>query len=752
MDTRKNESTTKIISKKITAVGIVQGIGFRPLVYHIAKKYGVFGTVRNLGGQAEIIVQSTIDNIEGFLQELKIKNNRDYEIIKIKIEDINTKEFDDFRIISSGSSGETALIPPDLPTCPRCEKELYTKSDRRYKNPFISCMTCGPRYTIIEKLPYDRDNTTMKDFGMCHGCLGEYTSPESRRFHAQTISCNDCGPYLILDGLRDEAAFEEAVKIIKKGGIIAVKGIGGYHFACSPFIEETVVNLRKLKGREEKPFAVMFRSMDSIKEYCAFSEEERVLLESKARPIVLLPVTDKKMAPSTNKGSLYCGAFLPYTPVQIMLTDRCGPLIMTSANISNRPIIKDDKEMLNLKSPYLDGVLYNTRRILRSVDDSVVKMIDKHVPQIMRRSRGYVPYPIFLPDIYGDKQIFSAGSDLKAAFCLYKRGNAVLSQYFGDLEEKTVLDQYIHSVKDLLELLRVTPDMAVCDMHPNYFSSRFAESLKIPVIYVQHHHAHIASVMAEHNLREKVIGVAFDGTGYGTDGSIWGGEFLICDGPNFSRAAHLSSTPLLGGDQSVRDARKTAACFLLNTGLESYIKDERSAIIKAALKSNINTVISSSMGRLFDAVAAILDVGNENTYEGECAINLEKAAVLALGNNMEPAGLSFQVIQKDDTVIIDAEALLKEICTLKEKRDTGAIALGFHYAVADAVLKVCEIIRGREGINTVALSGGVFQNKVLIERVLNILREKAFQVYYNTVVPPNDGGISLGQTFIGLTR
>lgn len=749
MDNGKNE---KIVTKKITVVGIVQGIGFRPLVYHIAQKYGVFGTVRNLGGQAEIIIQSTEENIEDFLQELKINNNKDYEIVKMHIEDINEKEFEGFQIISSGSNNEIAVIPPDLPTCPRCRQELYTESDRRFKNPFISCMVCGPRYTIFEKLPYDRNNTTMKDFEMCPDCLNEYISPGSRRFHAQTISCNDCGPYLILDNLRDEEAFEKAVRIIKEGGIIAVKGIGGYHFACSPFIEETVENLRKLKGREEKPFAVMFDSLDSVKEYCILSEEEKILLESKARPIVLLPAGSKKMAPSTNKGSLYCGAFLPYTPLQIMLTNRCGPLVMTSGNISNRPIIKDDHEMLNLKSPYLNGVLYNTRRINRSVDDSVVKMIDRNMPQMIRRSRGYVPYPIFLPDIYGDKQIFAAGSDLKAAFCLYKRGNAVVSQYFGDLEEKAVLDQYTHSVEDLSDLLRITPDAAVCDMHPNYFSSRLANSLEIPVIYVQHHHAHIASVMAEHNLREKVIGVAFDGTGYGTDGNIWGGEFLICDGSEFRRTAHLSYTPLLGGDQSIRDARKTATCFLINAGLEDYIRDERSPIIKAAIKNNINTVLSSSMGRLFDAVASIIGIGDENTYEGECAINLEKAAVLALRNHLEPIKLSFDIIEKDDMINIDTENLLKEICRVKEDSDGGALALGFHCALSDAVLKVCEIIRERENINTVALSGGVFQNTILIERVLSILREKDFKVYINKAVPPNDGGISLGQAFIGLMR
>jgi len=587
---------------------------------------------------------------------------------------------------------------------------------------------------------------------MCPDCLNEYASPETRRFHAQTISCNDCGPYLILDDVNDEEALKAAVNIIKTGGILAVKGIGGYHFACSPFIEETVINLRKLKGREEKPFAVMFESIDSIKEYCTFSETERKLLESKARPIVLLPVTDKKMADSTGRGSLYCGAFLPYTPVQIMLLNRCGPLIMTSANISNRPIIKDDQEMLEVKSPYLNGVLYNKRRILRSVDDSVAKVIDKNVPQMIRRSRGYVPYPIFLPDIYGDKQVFAAGSDLKAAFCLYKRGNAIVSQYFGDLEEKTILDQYRSAVGDLSRLTKIVPDIAVCDMHPNYFSSRYASTLGIPILQVQHHHAHIASVMAEHELREKVIGVAFDGTGYGTDGNIWGGEFLVCAGAEFTRVAHLCYTPLIGGDNSMRDTKKTATCFLINAGLETYIKDERSTMIRAALNNNINTVLSSSMGRLFDAVASILGIGNENSYEGECAINLEKVAILALRNKIKPIKLSFLVTEKDHTINIETESVLKEICRLKNDRNIGALALGFHYAVSGIILKVCEMIRLRQNINIVALSGGVFQNTLLMEHVLTKLRESNFKVYYNICVPPNDGCISLGQTYIGLMR
>ncbi len=392
MDKRKS----KIITKKITVLGIVQGVGFRPFVYNIAKKHGILGTVRNIGGLVEIVVQSSEEKYNDFLQDLKTAPPLGSEIVNIEIEDIKEREFEEFRIIESRDDEEISIIPPDLPVCESCERELFTDTDRRFLNPFISCMSCGARYTIIEELPYDRHNTTMRDFDMCPSCRKEYTSPKNRRFHAQTISCNDCGPYLIFNDstsgneLTEKDAFFAAASIIESGGIIAVKGIGGYHFACSPFKEDTVLKLRELKGREEKPFAIMFESVSSVRKYCIVSDKEEELLKSKARPIVLLYLKNDSMAHSAIKGSIYCGAFLPYTPLQILLAKRCGPLIMTSANISNTPIIKDDYKILSLKSPLLNGVLYNKRRIVRSVDDSVAKVVDSN-PQLIRRSRGYVP-------------------------------------------------------------------------------------------------------------------------------------------------------------------------------------------------------------------------------------------------------------------------------------------------------------------------------------------------------------------------
>lgn len=738
-----------IKTKKIRIFGMVQGVGFRPLVFRLAVKYGINGFVRNTGGIVEITAQAPERRISEFLLELKENGSEVYEIVNLEVQEIGSDEFREFQILDSGEDLEVSIIPPDLPVCRTCQKELETGSDRRYQNPFISCTACGPRYTILEALPYDRHTTSMSNFPMCKECTKEYTDIRSRRFHAQTISCNDCGPYLILNQLKDKAALEEAVTIIKNGGILAVKGIGGFHFVCSPFLEETVLNLRRLKGREEKPFAVMFADIDSAAEYCMISKEERDLLLSKARPIVLLYRKNKPMAEAVNRGEIYWGVFLPYTPLQILLTKNCGPLIMTSGNQSGRPIIKDEDKIQNIHSPYLSGVLYNKRKIVRSVDDSVAKIIDQK-PQLIRRSRGYVPYPIYISGGKKDTEIFAAGGDLKAAFCFCRKGSAVVSQYFGDLEEVSVMEEYKSSCRDLARLFHMDPKLVVCDLHPNYHSALFANTLGLPVLKVQHHHAHIASVMAEQDLNGPVIGVAFDGTGYGCDGNIWGGEFLVCGGAEFNRAAHLMYTSILGGDRSMRDGKKTAGCFLIEAGLSQEIRDDRLELMKAALDYKVNTVLTSSMGRLFDAVSSILGICQENRYEGICAAMLEKEAVMAEKNHIKPERLFFQIAIKNKKIEIDPQPIIRDLIQFRKTVSAASLALGFHYAVSDMVLQVCSIIREEQGIYTVALSGGVFQNTLLTNRTLNLLRKNGFYVYINQAVPPNDGSISLGQTYIGL--
>ena len=753
MDNGKNIET----AVKIKVCGIVQGVGFRPLVYRAAREMGIKGWVRNVGGDVEIVAQASKTAVDRFLSDLKENKERRYEILNMEMEELPVCILDDFVIIPSGEAKEVTMIPPDLPVCPDCLKELDDDSDRRSGNPFISCMSCGPRYTIIEDMPYDRDNTAMKDFPMCSVCKKEYTSPQSRRFHAQTISCNDCGPYLLYRDNRkpeaeeftDREALKKAIKVLAAGGIVAVKGIGGYHLACSPFLEQSAVRLRQCKGREEKPFAVMFHSLTEIKKYCNVSMEEEALLKSKAKPVVLLHMKEDLMAPSTNKKSVYCGAFLPCTPLQHLLTAELGPLIMTSANVSGQPIIREDDCMLSLSDPFIDGVLYNKRRIVRSVDDSVAKIVAGS-PQLIRRSRGYVPYPVFLyKENAGETDVFAAGGDLKAAFCLCRKERAVVSQYFGDLEECVVMEEYKKSYKDLTRLLNITPGLAVCDLHPNYHSARFARSLLLPIIKVQHHHAHIASVMAEHGLKGPVIGVAFDGTGYGTDGSIWGGEFLICEGKEFVRAAHLSPFPILGGDQSMRDGKKTAICYLHHAGLDSYFPDERKHIITAALDQRINTVFTSSMGRLFDAAASVLHIANENRYEGECAILLEREAELAKRGHINPPSLPFLITEEDDVLKLDPKPFFEVSVRYMDSEKTGALALSFHHAAAEGIAEICDRLRSRYHISEVALSGGVFQNTVLTERTITLLRERGFRVYINRLVPPGDGGLSLGQIYLG---
>lgn len=769
-----DKGKTKRVTKKISLSGIVQGVGFRPYVSRLAEKFNIEGNVKNCGGSVEIMAQADRVNYRAFMKHIRNNSGQGYEILQLIEEDWAGEEtFTGFRIDESREKNETALISPDLPICSNCMEELYREGDRRYLNPFISCMVCGARYTIIERLPYDRENTAMQDYTMCPSCSMEYKDKESRRFHAQTISCYDCGPYLIFRERNitnrknvfkeaaletaNQEALEKAVSILKAGGILAVKGIGGYHFAASPFSEEAVKNLRKLKGREEKPFAVMFPDTETMERYCFLSEEEKKLAESTARPIVLLNLKDTidtlpmlMLAPSVNKDSIYCGAFLPYTPLQVLLINACGPLIMTSANISGKPIIRSEDVIFSIESPYLKGILYNTRRIVRSVDDSVAKIID-NTPQIIRRSRGYVPYPIFI-NSNQKRQILAMGGDLKAAFCLYKDGKGFVSQYFGDLEEQAVMEEYIGSVKDLSHLLKIQPDLVVCDLHPGYLGTRYANNLSLPIYEIQHHHAHVASVMAEYNLRGPVIGVAFDGTGYGTDGNIWGSEFLICRDSEFIRTAHLKYMNILGGDSSMKDGKKTAACYLIQMGLKENIHEERLAIIESALLNKCNTVLTSSMGRLFDSVAAVLEIQDFNHYEGQCAANLEKAAVFAIRKNKKPIPLAFCISEKDNKLEIDMEPVLKRICSLKETADEEALALGFHYAVSDMVLEVCERIRLRDKINEVALCGGVFQNTVLMERTLKLLREKEFKVYYNKSLPPNDGSISLGQVYLALMK
>jgi len=744
------------LSLVIRILGVVQGVGFRPFVNRLAQEIGIVGQVKNDGGIVNITATGDKQALESFLLRLKNECPEKASITDIISYEIPLTAFSNFSIVESDSfDKETAIIPEDLPMCESCKKELYDKKSRHYLNPFISCVSCGPRYSIINSLPYDRCRTAMIDFEMCEECKAEYSS-KGIRDYSQTISCHNCGPKLILNTNENiflaKEALEQAALILKNGGVLAIKGIGGYHFACSPFMDETLKKLRLLKNREKKPFAIMFGNIEEIKKYCTLSLEEEQLLLSPARPIVLLPFYNKFISVHVCRESRFLGAFLPYTPLQQLLLDICGPLVMTSANISDEPIIKDDAAILAIKSNYLDGVLYNTRKIEVPLDDSVARIVNGK-QQLIRRSRGFVPLPINIDGDLTHRAIFAAGADLKAAFCLFKNAKAYMSQYFGDMESLNVYDVYKNNYYHMTSLFKIIPEYASCDMHPDYFSSRFTNAFGLKIIPVQHHHAHIASVMAEHHLKEKVIGVAFDGSGYGDDGAIWGGEFLVCKGASYQRAAHLSYVPICGGDNASKDALLCAMCYLLAVGREDLIKDIRLETVKVAIAKNISIQKYSSMGRLFDAVSAILNIKTYNSYEGECAIALENLAFKSQADGIEPYHLDFEVIEIDETYEINQLSIINQIIKgMENNADKGALALGFHKAISKIVLSICQNLREKSFLNAVVLSGGVFANMLLLEDCINSLTNDGFRVYFNQTVPMNDGGIALGQAFIAAQK
>ena len=756
------------VTKKIRIWGIVQGVGFRPFTARLADRLHMKGQIRNMGGLVEIYLTDTESRIDEFIEALKKEKPAPAEIVHVDAQPWEKTEFDGFSIAESTQGDEeAAMIPADLAVCPDCLREMRDPKDRRYRHPFISCMICGPRYTITDRFPYDRDNTSMIEFPMCEECSGEYSDAFERRFHAQTISCMDCGPYLMMKvrsgkegGLSDVAAdlkggsdeaneliIGKAAEILKNSGVIAFKSMGGYNLMADPLDSEAVRKLRQIKDRESKPFAVLFEDTETIKEYCRMDQVEEKLITSSVRPIMLLERTTS--CGEELDRSRFIGSFLPSMGAQYMILEKFGgPLISTSANVSSMPMITEDEEMLEMaeKQPLIDGVIYNTRKIRVGADDSVVRAIDGQ-PQMIRRSKGYAPVPLIIPSAEKG-MIFAAGGQLKNSFALTKGPFVYMSQFFGDMDSEAGRRIYEKNVSRMAELFRIKPEKAVCDLHPAYFTTGFAEKYAeeagIELIRVQHHHAHVASVMAEHDIKGPVIGVSFDGTGYGTDGAVWGGEFLLCEGSGFERKAHLKYVTMTGGDSTVREGWKSAFSYRHAIDSGSYKKESEKEIIvdisdiiefaekngtlkpyeaaaataKKAIDMGINTIRSSSMGRLFDGVAAALGICAENTYEGQCAIMLEDAAARAAKGG-----------------------------SLGEADD---LALAFHRRIAKMILENCLRIHDETGAWDVALTGGVFQNKLLMEDTLELLRKHHLRPYYNISVSPNDGGIALGQAFAAM--
>lgn len=732
------------MTKRIFITGIVQGVGFRPCCKKVADEMQLSGTARNLGANAEIVIRSDNRVTEKFLRRLVSLLPDTARIDNIEVSEAAEFEGEGFSIAESGN--DTDHLPeiiPDIATCDNCLAELSDKNDRRYLHPFISCTVCGPRYSIIKKLPYDRENTLMEKFPLCNKCQTEYTSPQGKRLHAQTIACKECGPQLLWypEGSAADPLLS-AAGCISDMGVIALKDIGGYHFVCSPFEPTAVAKLRELKLREQKPFAVMFPSIESIREFGKVCEQEEKLLSSPARPIVLIEKV-KDFCEGVCDGSRFIGAMLPSNPVQHLLCSMLGPIIMTSGNISGEPIITENKIMLDIaeNNPCLDGVLYHDRDIVTSLDDSIYYVSDGKV-RIMRRGRGVAPAGIAV--FAGDKTIFAAGGDLKSCFGFYKNKKAVLSQHFGDLEDDGCAAVYEKTAAHISKLYGFIPDITVCDMHPAYFSSGISRKLYgKEAITVQHHHAHIASVMAEHNL-DKVLGFALDGTGYGPDGSIWGGEILYCEGADFRRVAHLRSVTMCGADETAKNAGQALVCYCTAGGIKppaDIFSPDDAAVISAAIKMNLNCIKSSSCGRLFDAVCALLGFGSYNNYEGECAVKLENAANFAISRKAVAYPLNLDY----NNGILDTVKLLCDIAAAKS-RGVGvySLALGFHYALADGLFKVAKA----EKVQKIALSGGTFNNRILTSYLTKRLAAAGFEVYLNEKVPCGDGGIALGQLYI----
>ena len=763
-----------LTTEKIRLWGIVQGVGFRPFVAKMADRLSMKGEVLNIGGLVNITVTDTEERIGEFIETLVREKPGPSEIVHIKREKLPLTDFDRFTIIKSDEGDdEAAMIPADLAICPDCLRELYDKDNPRYLHPFISCQLCGPRYTIIDRIPYDRDNTSMIDFPMCDFCEGEYTDLHDRRHHAQTISCHECGPELVwIDtdspdakaGAADDdsAILDRAADVLKSGGVMAFKSVGGYNLVADPFNEEAVSRLREIKNRETKPFAVMFRSLDEIKEYCSVDEVEEKLIQSSARPIILLEHRLNEMDEDGRsfedlRRSRFIGSFLPSFAAQYMLLDRISPLIFTSANPSDMPMIKDEDEIISFcdKTGKVDGIIANRRRINVRVDDSVTRVIDGQ-PQMIRRSKGYAPVPLYVGAGSRDDEpyfsLLACGGQLKNSFALTKGPFAYVSQFFGDMDTVENQKIYEENITRMADLFRIKPQAVICDMHPLYqptlYAEKYAEENGLPLLKVQHHHAHVASVMAENNLEGKVIGVSFDGTGYGTDGAIWGGEFLLCEGGDFERMAHLKYVDMIGGDSSMKDARRSALSYMA-AYQKGYLGEEKadaegcrqisldisdiiefgaaqlagcpdSLLILKALDKGVNAIRSSSMGRLFDGVSALLGIKDYNDYEGQCAIMLEDAAAFAQKN---PGA-----------------------------DKASDLALSFHERVIDMIVRECERVRKDTGAEQVALTGGTFQNKILMEGVVGKLRGRGFDVYSNISVSPNDGGLALGQAFIGMNR
>lgn len=751
-----------MISREIHIKGTVQGVGFRPFVYSMAKKYNITGWVRNSSAGVEIHANGTPKEMKDFISEVKTNPPPLAKIDEFLESDINSAVNKDFTILQSQTiPGEFIPISPDVSICSDCQEELLDPSNHRYRYPFINCTNCGPRLTIIKEIPYDRPNTTMAEFTMCERCQAEYDNPLDRRFHAQPVACPDCGPQVWFESPasapeKGENGIQQARQFLKDGKIIAIKGLGGFHLACDALNRKAVSKLRQRKIRSKKPFATMVFGIETVEKYCHINNAEKTLIKSFERPIVILPRKEGTQIPEQiAPGIKTIGVMLAYTPLHLLLlepeSDYPDMFVMTSGNISDEPITYTNVSAKEVLSSIADGFLFHDRDINTRVDDSVLTEYNGQ-KYFYRRSRGYAPNAITLPN--RSLEILAVGGELKNTFCLTKEKYAFISHHIGDLKNMETYQAFTEGIVNYQHMFNIRPQFIACDLHPEYLSTKYAyrytEVNNIPLLQVQHHHAHLTACLADNewNSDESVIGICLDGTGYGMDNQIWGGEILIGGFQMLQRKYHLEYMPLPGGDSAILHPNRIAAAYLWKLGLPwddhipaiKSLTSEEKSVMKRQLESHINTPNTSSMGRLFDAAASLIGLRHTINYEAQAAIELEQITEPSITD-----AYTFEISED----IINLNGIISNILIdINHAIHTAIIATKFHNAIANLILVLCKQIENENNLHHVALSGGVWQNQYLLRKTYQILTEEGFSVLIHHNIPPNDGGISLGQAVI----
>ncbi len=753
-------------AKRLEISGIVQGVGFRPFLFQLAHKYNLFGEVSNTSHGVILIVEGELKKIEDCIDDIQTQKPLLSTITDIKSEEILKSGYTSFTIQKSKPSNDrSTLISPDVSICKDCLEELNNPDDRRYEYPFINCTNCGPRFTIIEDIPYDRPKTSMKHFPMCEDCQKEYYNPLDRRFHAQPNACAVCGPNVTLVNPlseniceKNENSIDKAAMLLKQGNILAVKGLGGFHLAVDASNNEAVLSLRQRKVRPDKPFALMAQSVEAIKKFIHVNETEKKLLESFNRPIVLLEKKNNMgalaldIAPNNN----YLGIMLPYTPLHYILLKK-GPeiLVMTSGNRSDEPLSIDNADAIDALGHIADYFLIHNRDIYFRADDSIIQ-IKQNKPRFFRRSRGYAPLPITLDRSY--PKILATGGGLKSTICLTKNNQAFLSQYLGDLNNFKTFTYFKNSIEHLKKIMDIEPEIIAHDMHPGYMSTDYAlEQKGIKTHAIQHHHAHAVSCMAENKIDHEVIALTLDGTGYGTDGKIWGGEILTCTRTSFKRQAHLEYIPMPGSEAAVFEPWRMAVAYLdnafgnkmlnLDIALTRDHKREKLKFLQQMIQKGLNSPLTSSAGRLFDGVSSILGIRHKISFESQAAMELE--AISKKDLDCKAYSFYFKEENENKAFAIKLDSLIRDIVhDIKARGNISDISTRFHRTFVDMFVKGVLKVSHKTGLNDVVLSGGVFNNSLVFDNILKDLENNDLKIYTHTKIPAGDGGISLGQAVI----